>query len=393
MPAFNPQKLALPSFNEAQVLTVLAELSAEVEDLKAKVKEARLLAESTKAELAGILSRLDTLRATIQRGEKDIEELSEKIGAENDQILSLHQDVAILKQKAEEIKEEIAKLGRSPSANKLKRERARLNVRIEDKEAELSQLKPQVEADKKALEDLEARREENNHQYRAVQKELSNLQAMLPSPYLYTDLYSAVTKEAHANYYLDKDSARWAKTLGGAFGIVYDLSCDIRSGKYRLDRYSDLIGGRSTASVEALYSAVLLGHSAKALEFFKITSDPALYFHNIFNIMRFWLMGFYLDQKWAPMRELLRYYRHSDGMRSAYVEAWLAILDGNQVLFDRAIRFIVRYEFQSATAKEGPELISLPALTLAKLALRHGLQCNIKVQTVPQELLKAALAW
>ncbi len=387
MLAFNPQKLALPVFNEAQVLTVLAELSAEVEGLKGQVKEARLLAESTKAELAAILGRLDALRSAIQQGEKDIQELAEKIGSTNDQILSLHQDVAILKQQAEDLKEEIAKLGRSPAASKLKRERARLNVRIEDKEAELSQLKPQVEADKQTLTTLETRREENNHHYRAVQKELANLQAMLPSPYLYTNLYSAVTKEAHANYYLDKDATRWARTINAAFSIMYDLHSDIRSGKYRLDRYSDLIGGRSSESVAALYSAVFLGAPEKALDFFHLTSDPALYFHNIFNIMRFWLLGFYLEQKWAPMRELLRYYRHSDGMRQAYVEAWLAILDSNQTLFDRAIRFIVRYEFQSTTAKEGPQLISIPALTLAKLALRHGLQCNIKVQTIPQGLL------
>ena len=58
--------------------------------------------------------------------------------------------------------------------------------------------------------------------------------------------------------------------------------------------HEHLVGGRATATAEALYAAVAIGELDLARELFAVATDPNLYFHEIFNVFRVWALGLWL---------------------------------------------------------------------------------------------------
>ena len=55
-------------------------------------------------------------------------------------------------------------------------------------------------------------------------------------------------------------------------------------GRYQLDRNSHFVGGRSTASAEALFGAISIGRLDLAKDLFQGVTHPDLFFHEIFNV-------------------------------------------------------------------------------------------------------------
>ena len=379
-----------PTLNVARLYTVLTDMQFEVRGLKEEVRKARLRAEGIKVELSNIMGRCDVARNEILQRQQRRDLLTDRIGQGNNDMLRLHQDIAMLKVRADELLSEISRLGQGGGDRQLRRERARLLIRIEEKQEQLQGIIPQVEQAKAELGSIEKKLSEANDRYRVVYRELDSLQNQLPSPCLFTRLFEYTAAGAHAQFQLEGDPESWRRTMQGPIVLVRDLHIDIRAGKYRLDKYSDLVGGRAFATVEAIYSALVLGKAPLALELFRLAADPELYFHHIFNVFRVWLLGLYLQGNVTGLRELLRYYRYAGGIRRAYVETMLGILDRQPALLLRGISYLVRYHWemaQQATAVRGSGLVCVAGLGLVALARSQGLRVPFEAPSLPRSLL------
>ncbi|MBI3179541.1 MAG: hypothetical protein HYZ27_07750, partial [Deltaproteobacteria bacterium] len=327
--------------SEAYVLGLLAEVEPAVPALAQKLTMAQTRATAVDAELAQLLRRLVEANAAREtaatRGQKAATALTEN----NMRVASLHQEIASLKRRSDDIKLEMDRVGPGAIFDRLRRERAKLLVQAEDREAQIKGLRAQVEAVRQDLQAAEAAGGEAQERARAVGVELDRLQEQLPRPDLYESLALHLMARAHCRLFLDRKPEAWVREIQEAVGWVVRLQRDVRAGKYRLDKHSDIVGGRSTATAEAAYAAVATGNPVAARELFLLATDPSLFFHQIFNVFRLWCLGLYLDRRHAELRELLRLHRYALGLRGGYVEAFVGLVRGDGPQVAAGIKAIV----------------------------------------------------
>ncbi|MEZ4272852.1 MAG: hypothetical protein R3C68_15890 [Myxococcota bacterium] len=243
--------------NEAYVTGLLADLERRVPQLEGDLQRADARAAAIDAELSNLLRRLQGCRDALAQAQAQAGRSAAQITEHNLRISALHQEIATLKRRGDDIKIEMDRVGAGVIHRRLRRERAKLTVQSEDRQAEIDALRDASEGERLRLSQAEGGLARDQERLRAITQELDKLQDQLPSPYLFTQLFETIAGRAHCRLYLDRDPAPWRAQMRRAIDRTEELHKALRAGKYRLDKNSELVGGRAMATAEALYGAVL----------------------------------------------------------------------------------------------------------------------------------------
>jgi hypothetical protein len=383
----------MAELSEAYVVGLLAEVEPLVSELGAALAEARWRSARIDTELTVLLGRLDGSRASLAAQLSAAEQEAALLAASNSRLATLHQEVAAVTRRAADFKTEMDRVGPGVAHNRLRRERARLLVQIEDREKEVTALKAAIDKARAVLAEAEMGAQEERDRGRALSSDLDRLQSELPSPHLYLRLFEALAARAHCRLYLDQSRSAWAEALGAAIVYVRELHQELRAGKYRLDKNSDVLGGRTTASAEAVFGAVVLGDIALARDLFGHIADPGLLLDHIFNVFRIWCLGLYLEGDARALARLAGRHRWAQGLRGGYAEAFLGLVERQPARVSASLKTIAREEWrlwQDPGRVRGVGVVSLGATAIARLAGEAGLRVTLPGPSVPGLLLQRA---
>lgn len=381
----------MTELNEGYVVGLLSDIEAQAPRLLAELNAGKKKAAAVDAELSNLLRRLDECRASFREARHALQRCSAAVNDGNSEIATLHTEIAMLQKRAEDVKVEMERVLDEPAIRrKLRRERAKIKVQIQEKQEEIEAIKKNVEVQREQLAVAEKRSVHERDREKAMITELDALQSQLPSPYLYTRLFENLAARAHCNLYLDRRVSAWGSELREAIQWTLELHRELRAGKYRLDKNSDLVGGRAMASAEAMYGAVALGDLDLAREIFALATDENLYFHQIFNVFRVWCLGLYLHDRHKHLRELLRLHQFAEGLRGGYGNAFIGLLTRDRRRVAVGLKDITRHEWelwQDPNLVRGAGVINLGAVALSRLAYEAGMEVPLPGPTVPPELL------
>jgi hypothetical protein len=380
----------MTELNEAYVTGLLADLEAQVPEMYRDLTRARERAAAIDGELSNLVRRLDACKAAQKQAQDGEKRAATEINERNMRIAGLHQEIAGLKRRSEDLKTEIERVGEGAIQRKLRRDRAKIAVQIEDRDIEVSKKRAEAEKLRQELQEVERTLTEERDKSLLIVKELDKLQSQLPSPYLYAGLFDHTAARAHCRFYLDRSSGRWSVEVREAIALVSELHRELRAGKYRLDKNSDIVGGRAMATAEALYGAVAVGDAKLAIDLFELATDPGLFFHQIFNIFRVWCLGLYLERRTTELKELLRVHQYASGLRGGYVQTFIGLVTGDAAKVTSGLKAIVRDEWeiwQDAAVVRGAGVVNLGAVALARLAFERRMSIRLPGVTVPEELV------
>ncbi|MEK7706205.1 MAG: Imm49 family immunity protein [Myxococcota bacterium] len=382
----------MPELSEAYVIGLVSDLSRELPELERQMTQAKVRALAVDAELRQLLQRLEDGKRALEQAQADVARLTTQLSERNLRIATLHQEMAGLRKRSDDLKAEMERVGPGAISRRLRRDRAKMLVQIEDREGEVTSLREAAESDRQALHANELSLTAEKDRSRTIVRELDRLQAQLPDPALFIRLFETQVGLGHGAYFVERDARAWRTTVGQAIDRIAELHAELRAGKYRLDRNSDIVGGRAQATGEAMCAAVVLGDRHRATTLFQLATDPSLYFHQIFNVFRVWAFGLYLEGRTQELRELLRAHQYEPGLRGAYVEAFVALLGADVVGLGRALRNVARLEWdswQDPQRVRGAGVVSLGGLALATLASERRMTLTLEVPTIPRALVVA----
>ena len=381
----------MTDFSEAYVIGLLADVEEQVPALLDQLKEARSRAILVDGELTGLLQRLEEVKSRQKDARSACDKMTMSVNQGNMKIATLHQENAAFTKKRDDIRVEMERVVDEPGLKrKLRRQRAKLRVQIDDREAEILALRERLEGERVQVQQFEEQITADKDTMRRFSQELDGLQGQLPAPDLYTQLFSAAAARAHCRFFLDADVAAWNSELREAIGWMNELHGALKLGKYRLDRNSELLGGRARASVEALYGCICLGDEDGARELFRSVADPGLFFHQILGIFQLWCLGLYLLGEEKSLRSLLQTHRYADGLRGAYVAAFSGLANADERRLNKGIGDILRYEWegwQDPSRCRGLGVVNLGAVAMARLARKRDLRIAVHGKTFPEALL------
>ncbi|MBC7793939.1 MAG: hypothetical protein H7Z43_09535 [Clostridia bacterium] len=352
--------------------------------------QARVRARAVDAELSTLVRRFDESRAALDNAMSRAARSAQQVTDGNAKIASLHQETASIKRRADDIKIEMDRVGPGAIQQRLRRDRARFLVQIEDREKMIANIRDQAEKARLALSAAEEQGENERERSRAIVKSLDALQSQLPRPRLFADLFAARAGLAHGKLYLGEAVPTWRADMLAAIAEMQTLHGELRAGKYRLDKNSDLVGGRATESADAVYAAVAIGDLALARKLFGLVTDPTLFFHNIFNIYRLWLLGLYLDERYEELGNLVRNHQYEGALGGAYALAFRSLVEPNLEALHRALKGIAEKEWaqwQNARLTRAAGVVSLGAVGISQLARRAGMAVRSVGPTIPEKLL------
>lgn len=385
----------MPKHSEAYVLTLLAEVDQAVPRLEHSLARARQRAAAVDGELSSLLQRLDGARSALKDVERARARAVQDINDGNMRVAQLHQEIAGIRRRSEDIKTEMDRVGPGAIARRLRRERAKLTVQIQDREGEIEALRAQVNEAREILQSSESSINEEKDRARIITLELDQLQSQLPDPNQLARLFESKIGRAHCELILDQDGARWEAEVREALELVFELHRDLRLGKYRLDKNSELIGGRSMASAEAIYAWVAIDEPQRALELFELVTDPGLYFHQIDNVFRVWCLGHFLRGDRQRLLELLRSHQFDEGTRGGYVQAFIGLATKDEDAVGKGIARVVRHEWDAwgdPSLVRAAGAVNVGAVALCKLALGRGMRIPRPGPTVPRALFQKRLS-
>ncbi len=165
----------------------------------------------------------------------------------NAKIASVMQEAASFKRRADDIKIEMDRVGPGViHARRHCRESARFLVQIEDRDKIVTKQREIIESARVQLTGAETTTESERERSRAIIKSLDALQSQLPRPRLFADLFSARAGLGHTKLFLGDSVQGWQADTRSAIAEMQTLHSELRAGKYRLDKNSDLVGGRAT---------------------------------------------------------------------------------------------------------------------------------------------------
>lgn len=380
----------MPELTEPYVMGLLADLEAEVPELTRELAQAKKRAASVDAELSNLVRRLDASKTALASAQSSAQAAAYEVTEKNMRVATLHQQIAALKKRGDDLKTEMDRVGSGAIHRRLRRDRAKLSIQAEDREVEVSALRDEIDGIRQSLHTAETTAETERGRTRVVVKELDKLQSQLPSPYLFARLFDRRSARAHCRLFLDHEPDDWSSELRGAIGLMVELHGELRAGKYRLDKNSDLVGGRAMATAEAFFASAALGDMSLVKELFTLATDPSLFFHQIFNIFRVWCLGLYLSGSHSDLRELLRIHQFATGLRGGYVETFFGLLQKDSRRVTSGLKAITKYEWeiwQDPHLVRGAGVVNLGAVALTKLALDRGVAVHLPGPTVPDELI------
>lgn len=372
---------------EGAVLAVLAEVADKGDSLASRLRTALERAEDVREAIG---KAVDRLNATKQKYKDTRSELA-RAADERDGSISRAAEAADTVERAVRRLKEIeemqafgvedeqlfAEMGRALTARTEKTdERDRFRLRADD-------------ADRRAKA-CEALLAEVSLEIDACGSQVKELQKELPDPHLFAYLGLAHFGRANAHFLLNADPSQFDRNFRIGAESIKQLHREMREGRYRLDRFGDLLAGRHEASVQALYGAAALGDLKLATEIFSLAADPGMYFHQIFNVFRTWLIGAYLLGDKRVLNQLLRLHRFDKGLWRGYCKAFNGLVEQKGKDVSTGIGILLSLEQRPADLVQMPGLglLHLPALGIARLARLRNLTLTVTDERVPDSLLR-----
>lgn len=377
--------------SQAYVLGLFSESGRHLAGVEERMARARAEAESVGADLSVLLQEVAGKQASLVEARRGCAAGTLQIGEGNASLAALHQRSATMRLRADEIKEKMVRVGRhDPGYRHMRRERARLLTSLEDCGVETEALQGEIEGLRGGVKIVEGEIKGLSDELKTLRGLLDDLQAKLPRPGLFVDLFESRVGVAHCNLYLDEDVAAWRGKIGQGIEVLAELHRDLNAGKYRVDRNSEFLGGRTSATGDAMYAAAALGHWELAEELFELVCEPDLYFHHIFEIFRCWCLGLFVSGRKAELSDLLAEHQFSDGLRDGYSRCFKALVERDQEGIESALRDLARHEWHlraSSGSRRSGGVVSLGGVGLSRLALREGLGCGVVADTIPGILM------
>lgn len=380
----------MQTLNEAYVLGALPDVEHRISELTKCLHKQDIQHVHAEQQLDILAKELTAGKKTMKDTQsvvaKSLIELQEK----NVQLSNVFQEIAGLKRRSEELKKELIRLGKDEGYRKIRRERAKLLVQTEEKEHQAQSLESEVQAlrDSRKKEETAIRLAQD--QMNQLGMEMDQLQAELPDPKLLGELADSLMARAHCQMFLDRNASHWQTALRTAIDHIAALHRALKKGRYRLDKHSDLVAGRSNATSNACYGALCLDNPSLAKEIFELASDPQVFFHHIFQVFRLWCVGLYVSSRKSELEELLKMHWHAPGLRGGYVRAFAGLLTQHQDMFDKGVSTIVRQEWDQEQATHnmrGLCVINVNAIALLKMGRMQKLSTKkIQDPTIPKEL-------
>lgn len=386
-----------PKLSEAQILGMLAENEDKISYLEQDLNQARRRAAAVQGELSQLLSRLDRSTEAQRERERVRDRAARELNDGNAQVAQLHQMVAALSGRSEAIKAEMNVLGSGSEHRRLRRERAKLRLQIEDREAEIEAQKSRVEKAREQLRTSERTGQEESARARVLGLELERLQSQLPNPHRLAQLFQWRLGRAHCGLLLSGDVDRWSSEIADASALIFELHRDLRTGKYRLDRSSDLLAGRSSASVDAIYALVAIDASSRSLELAALVLDETMQLDQIDNVFRAWCLRYLILDDHEGLSRLLRRHQYADGTRGGYVHAFVGLVSKSADRLNYGLSQIVRHEWEhwNASALRSVGTVNVAAVALGRIASARGLGAGAGVAppgpTVPNAVFRRGL--
>lgn len=375
---------------DAYVLGVLAEVGRQLPRAQEAMTRAEGRAKAIDIELGHAAQRLTEAKAAATEQEEARANMVRTVTAANARIAKLHDEINTLKKKSAEMQQSMEHADPAAVAD-LRRQRGRLAGQIDNRIAEIQKLGQEAEAQRKAYQDAYDTLMAARDRQRILTKEVNTLQSKLPEPVLYTRLFEFTVADAHCRFSLDEDAVRWCDSMRAAVDPILHLHQAIRAGRYRLDKHSDVVGGRALATADAVCAAVVLNDFALAENLFVTATDPNLFFHHIYSVFRVWCVGCYVTHQWEQLTDLVSLHRFADGERGALSQCFLALMAHDEVAFQSALRDLVRYNWHAAQdpkVTRGLGVVDITAAALVRLAHQAGMHTENPGPTVPDALYR-----
>lgn len=369
------------------LVVVLRERQGEVDQLRRNSVEAE-------ASLGVLLDQSREAREALAKMEGEREATAHQISELNAALASLHQRSAVLTRRADELKEKMVILGRSdPGYRHGRRERAKLLTSLEDLGGEIEGIEARLEKARAGLGELESGLGPARDQLTECEDEMTRLQAEIPQPGLLVEVFEFRTAILNCDLFLDGEVEPFGAGVLLGLESMISLHRELREGRYRIDRNSEFIGGRATATGEAMYAAVAIGRQDKAGELFGLACEPDLFFHQIFDVFRCWTLGLYLEGRFDELKALLKTHQFSEGVREAYVESFSALLAGDSIGLSHGLKELVSREWDQwlgAGPRRGMGVVNFAATALVVLASKAGMTVPMSAPTIPAGVVKSA---
>lgn len=224
--------------------------------------------------------------------------------------------------------------------------------------------------------------------------QIKEKQKELPDPHLFAYVSLAHLGRANAHLLLTQNLPHFTQTLVQAVDQIERMHRELKEGRYRLDRFGDLLAGRHESSIQALCAAIVTDDFERAQRLFGLITDPNMCFHHIFNVFRTWLFGAYLAGDEAALARILRVHRYDQGVWRGYVRAFVGLLEGHEPSFRNGLSGLLRFkqlDDESTFRIPGLGLVHLPALALIHLGRRAGFQLHSLESWIPESKIPPIL--
>lgn len=385
----------------AFVLGLLADLERNTRTLEVELLHAQAQArphnaafDEAREQWLGQNEQLRTLQVTGNQAARALADA-------NAQAATLLQEIGNLNRKSEDIRLRMQALAAdSEDYRRQRRARAAIGVQIEDRQKELAKHQSASQAERGKLEAAHKASLAEGDAARATRANLKTLQALQPPASLHLDLFAQRASQAHAHVTLEAhdmvalrpnlrpgQSARlgpppsalaskeaWKQRMLTASAHITGLYQGLEAGRYAIEGAASWAGGRSVAVSESLYAMVALGELEGAIDLFSLSSAKDGFFHHIFQTFRGGCLGLFLVGRHSELAEALRLHQDAQGIRGAYVQAYSALLYGDEAMFHDALMAITVAEWRQwrMTPTPGLGLVNVTVLGLAELSRLRG---------------------
>ena len=380
----------MSNLSQAYVLGLMAEVAHKLPLVKGELAQAQERVAAVDSELQIAASEHRLAAQSARDCEENTARNQRELGESNQIIAGIHQEMAGIKRKIDEIQADMDREGKGQLFRRLRRERAKQLNLLDERQEKLDAAQSRVVAIREELKELDNLANEAEDLLLQRRDVLEGHQQALPAPSLYTQVFELSVSSAHCEFFLERDAETWSESVGKAIGWMVTLHEALAAGRYQLDRNSHFVGGRSTASAEALYGAICIGRLDLARELFEGVTHPSLFFHEIFNVFRVWCAGLWLKGDVQGLTRLLARYEFAEGLRGGYVQGFSGLLENDPDKVSQGLKDICRHElelWQDPSLNRGLGVVNLGAVGLARLALDAGLRVAIPGNTVPDELI------
>lgn len=372
--------------SEGQALVVLAEVAERAHDLAGKLQTALETGEEVRTTISEAIARAHAAKARFKETRAELSKAMDQ----RDDALGRAAEASDLIERAGRRIAELEKLSEyGVEDEQLVQELGRALTLRNEKEVDRDRFRGRVDAAEKRVAELESLMKGLQQEIEDRAVEAKEAQKALPDPHLFAWLGLAHLGRANAHFLLDQSPANFDRTIRVGVGHIRQLHEEMRMGRYRLDRFGDLLAGRHESTVQALYASLGLGDLKMASELFSLSADPSMLFHQIFNVFRTWLVGGYLLGDKQVLARLLRTHRFDRGLWRAYCMVFRGLLEGNVKEATHGLEGVLRIEQrpEDLAAIPGIGLVHLPALGLARLMRMRKFPVDVDHPQLPPALL------